>query len=234
MGKQSSLLVERHLVVDRIGCNRLWSQKFVIGLIFLLALAVVLDAEAQSPPVEMQRSPIVSSNIVRPGDLIRLRIWREPDLSGDFAIDAAGFVTLPRLGAVEARSQSSHTLSESIRQRYGEFLNHASIEVVILSRVQVLGSVHSPGLYHADPTMSVSEVLALAGGATRHGHMNRVYLYRDGDRIADLTLMAQVGRSPIESGDQLFVPERNWISRNPGIALGIVSTAFTIAITLLR
>ncbi|HZI73301.1 MAG TPA: polysaccharide biosynthesis/export family protein, partial [Gemmatimonadales bacterium] len=73
----------------------------------LLILALVLAAGTTFSPAglgaqETVGGPAVTSDpgeIVRPGDLIRLKIWREPDMSGDIAVDEAGVATLPRLGA---------------------------------------------------------------------------------------------------------------------------------------
>jgi hypothetical protein len=37
-----------------------------------------------------------------------------------------------------------------------------------------------------------------------------------------------VGESPLRSGDQLFVPERSWLSRNPGVVMGGISATATL------
>src|SRR5690606_5029284 len=160
---------------------------------------------------------------LQPGDVVRLRIWMEPDLSGEFPVDNRGVVVLPRIGPVTVTSESAESLRDRLTAAYGEFLNHTSIDVVFLRRVQVLGAVRSPGLYQVDPTMNVSDVLALAGGATNQGKMDEVHLIRNGQRVANLSPLTRVGASAIRSGDQLVVPEKNWIVRNPGIVIGAVS-----------
>jgi polysaccharide export outer membrane protein len=62
----------------------------------------VLSAVAQTePPVDARVAPSDSAETaLRPGDLLRLKIWREPDLSGDFTVTEPGVVTLPRLGVL--------------------------------------------------------------------------------------------------------------------------------------
>jgi len=95
--------------------------------------------------------------------------------------------------------------------------------------------VRSPGLYQVDPTMNISDVLAMAGGATNQGNIDKVELIRNGQRLAsNLSPFTRVGSSPIRSGDQLVVPEKNWLVRNPGIVIGAVSAALSFTIALLR
>lgn len=202
----------------------------------LLLLLAAPDAGAQSANggAAPAQQAVVAGDVLRAGDVVRLRIWQEPDLSGEFAVDESGHVVLPRLGPVRA-DRSPEAVRREIQEGYGAFLNHSSIDIVLLRRVQVLGAVRSPGLYHVDPTMNISDVLALAGGATGQGRLEGLELVRNGQRIAaNLSPLTTVGSSPLRSGDQLFVPEKSWISRNPGIVVGAVSAALSFTLALLR
>lgn len=166
-----------------------------------------------------------SDRPLRPGDIIRLRIWREPDMSGDFAINEEGLVVLPRIGRIQVVDQSPRQLSDRLVKEYERYLQQTSIEVVVLRRIQVLGAVRNPGLHPVDATMTVSDVLALAGGATERGSPDKLEIIRRGERIqASLSTSTRIVDSPIQSGDQIFVPERSWFSRNSAvIAAGLSS-----------
>ena len=170
-----------------------------------------------------------SSATLRPGDTIRLRIRREPDLSGDFQVDESGVVVLPKLGPTRVTGQDPHALKESVTQSYAAYLKNPSIEVQILRRIQVLGAVKNPGLYPVDPTQTVADALALAGGATPEGQPNKVQLRRGGETLAGrLTARQIIGNSPLQSGDQLYVPQRSWFSRNPGVIIGVLGLVTTV------
>jgi polysaccharide export outer membrane protein len=176
-----------------------------------------------------------TDSALQPGDVVRLRIWLEPDLSGEFPVDNRGVVVLPRIGPVTVTNESSESLRSRLTAAYGEFLNHSSIDVSLLRRVQVLGAVRSPGLYQVDPTLNISDVLAMAGGATNQGNIDRVELIRNGQRVvSNLSPLTRVGASPIRSGDQLVVPEKSWIARNPGMIIGAISAALSFTLALLR
>ena len=117
---------------------------------------------------------------LHPGDAVRLRIWQEPELSGEFTVDEGGDVVLPKIGRVNVNGVPPEVLEQQLIESYQKFLIHSSIEVRLLRRVQVLGAVREPGLYPVDATMTISDALALAGGTTSEGNPRRVELVRDG------------------------------------------------------
>ncbi|HWK89615.1 MAG TPA: polysaccharide biosynthesis/export family protein, partial [Longimicrobium sp.] len=173
------------------------------GLLLLAALLCAGAAGAQPGPT----TPPGGADPLRPGDIIRLRIWQEPTLSGEFPVDETGTAVLPKLGAVHVAFLSPDQVQSNIIEAYAEFLQHRSIEVTLLRRVQVLGAVRNPGLYPVDPTMTVSDALALAGGTTPQGRPDRVQLMRGGKRM-DVVLSAdtRIAASAVRSGDQIYVP----------------------------
>jgi polysaccharide export outer membrane protein len=172
---------------------------------------------------------------LRPGDVVRLRIWREPDMSGDFPVNETGIVVLPRLGPLNVIAESSGSLRARLVDAYAEFLNHRSIDVTLLRRIQVLGAVRQPGVYPVDPTMTISDVLAVAGGATTDGDPNKLELIRAGQQIPGrISRQSLISESHVRSGDQIFVPERGWARRNSGfLAAAIITASMGVAATLI-
>lgn len=198
-------------------------------LLVLLALAAVPVARAQSP-----ERPASGAGALRPGDIVRLEIWREPTLSGKFQVDQTGTVVLPKIGAVEVAGVAPRALEEQIIRSFRRYLRNPSITVTFLRRVNVLGAVRAPGLYPVDPTMTIADVLALAGGTLPYGDPDEVRLLRDGQVLqTDITQRTRVDELPIRSGDQLYVPERSWFSRNTGIVATAISSTVSLVIAIL-
>jgi protein involved in polysaccharide export with SLBB domain len=183
-------------------------------------------SHANRAPVELSALP-ADSLYIQPGDVVRLRIWREPDLSGDYPLDNEGVATLPKLGPLDLHARSAAAVHRLLVSRYGEFLRNPSIEVTVLRRITVQGAVRNPGVYTVDPSVKLTEALAMAGGVAPDGKPNQVQLIRDGKRLNTiLTEKTVLGQTPIRSGDQIYIPQRSWISRNPWvIAAGITATA---------
>lgn len=208
----------------------------------LLALIVLsatgASAQATSAPpaaLSAQRGARDSAGTLRPGDIVRLRIWREPDLSGDFPVDEGGLVVFPKIGPLKVVGESPMWLKDTLVKSYQVYLRNPSIDVILLRRVNVLGAVRNPGLYPVDPTMLIADVIAAAGGATPQGKSDEVQLLRGGKTVtANLTGGTLVADLHIQSGDQLFVPERSWVSRNSGVVAAALSATVSLFIALRR
>jgi polysaccharide export outer membrane protein len=190
------------------GCSTM--HRLILRLLALTVL-VAPGVAAQATPAD---AAAVQGNL-RPGDLIRLKIWREPDLSGDFPVSQTGDAVLPKIGTVNVTPLSVDSLTRFLRATYETYLRNPTIEVTLLRRITVSGAVRNPGLYPVDPTMTVADAVALAGGATGDGRLDRVYLSRGGKRMTiALNANSRLSDTPLTSGDQLSVPLRSWFSRN--------------------
>lgn len=166
---------------------------------------------------------------LHPGDVVRVRIWREPDLSGEYPVDERGMAVFPRLGPVDVSHVTPDSLQRQLVAAYQEYLRNPSIEVVPLRRVMVGGQVMRPGVFTVDPTTTVADVIALAGGATPQGRPDRVRVMRGTERVTtQLGVRTRIGDSPVRSGDQIFVPERSWVVRNGSLLLGSVTTLLAV------
>jgi protein involved in polysaccharide export with SLBB domain len=197
-----------------------------------LYLFVGLMLAAQGPVAAQSAA---DRGALRPGDVVRLKVWREPDFSGDYPIDETGSAVFPRLGPLNVAAYSVDSLKQMLVTRYTEYLVNPSIEVMALRRVNVLGSVKNPGLYQVDPTMTVADALALAGGVTGDGKSDHVELVREGQHLdANLTAKTRLGDTPVRSGDQLYVPQRSWLSRNAGVIAAGVSAMGLLAAAAIK
>jgi protein involved in polysaccharide export with SLBB domain len=105
-----------------------------------------------------------------PGDKVRVTVFNETDLSGDFAVDGQGYVRLPLVGQVQAAGLTSFTLEERIGSAFvgGGFLltPRVSVEIVTYRPFYIVGEVAKPGEYAYVNAMSVPNAIALAGGYT--------------------------------------------------------------------
>jgi protein involved in polysaccharide export with SLBB domain len=196
-------------------------------LLAALLLLAPAAAHAQSPGDQVT---------LRPGDVLRVTIWREADLSGDFQVDEAGSVTLPLLGVRQVAGVPMSQVREGMMREYLQQLRNPSITITPLRRVNILGEVARPGLYPVDPTISLLGALALAGGANPEGDLQRIVLTRAGTNVTQrLSLTESLDRLDVRSGDQIVVQRRSWSSRNSAtVVASVVSllTALTTTIIL--
>ena len=207
-------------------------REVVIAVLLLITPALVLS---QSAPQGADSTQLSLSGL-GPGDFIYVKIWREPDLSDTVQVDNAGLAVFPKLGQVPVTGIPPDSLERLLVREYSRYLLNPSIRVTVLRRITISGAVTRPGTYPVDLTMAISDALALAGGATPEGVSDEVELRRGSKRyMIDLSGKPErVGELALRSGDQLFVHQRSWISRNPGIIVGTIGAITSIAYLVTR
>lgn len=202
-------------------------------LLFAIALLVNLAACASAPRgPAFTGAPLPRSFGLRAGDVMRVRVWREPDLSGDYIVDEYGKVSLPVIGPRQVLGESSEGLQKKLQDAYAATLKDPSVQVTFLRRVAVQGDVRLPGLYPMDATMTVGDALALAGGRvgpTSEG--SALELWRDGSMLyGDVPTSVFIGQLDTKAGDELRAPMGSWSRRN-GIN-GAIWIQIGLAVTL--
>ena len=165
---------------------------------------------------------------LEPGDMVRVSFSVERNLNGDFPVDETYRVGLPLLGWTDVEGIPGSALRDSLVGAYGTQLRNQTVQVTPLRRVRVMGDVQNPGLYHLDPTMTLLDAIALAGGPSSSGQLDGVEIIRDGTVVASDLGEADLVGSFVRSGDQIMVPSRSWFSRNAGWVIGTVVSASAI------
>lgn len=192
---------------------------------FLLALGTAAPALPQTH---------AATDGLQPGDMINLRIWREPDLSGQFLVHEDGSAILPRLGPVIVVGKDAESLKREITEEYTRILRNPSIEILLQRRVTITGEVRTPGLYPIDPTMSLTDALALAGGPLTTADRDRVVLIRGGvETDIDVAEALRLDDLALQSGDQIYVPQKGWFSRNWPLIAGLTGTVLSLTTFIL-
>jgi polysaccharide export outer membrane protein len=176
-----------------------------------------------------------SADVVHPGDLIRLKIWREPDMSGDVTVDESGVAALPRLGAMMIANLPADSLKRMLVRSYTKYLRDPAVDITVMRRITVLGAVRTPNVYHIEPTMTIADAVALAGGVAPDGKQDQVEVRRrGGGQTYRVSQRSRLADTPIRSGDELYVPQRSWASRNTGVVIAAVSTLTSIVFFISR
>lgn len=142
---------------------------------------------------------------------------------------------LPKIGSIEVGNLSTDSLRAFLMTRYSGSLRDPAIEVTVLRRVNVVGSVRNPGFYYGDPTVTINGAVALAGGVTSDGNANRLELtHRGGRQPTRFSRTSALADSLIQSGDQVRVPQRSWTSRNLGFVGGGITAMAILVAALIR
>lgn len=173
------------------------------------------------PPVDtsISQSGVERSvGVLRPGDALKIAVWREKELSGEYLIDARGLVQIPGLGDIVVAGltpmEVKARLSEQLVRR-GIVAPEISVQPVI--RVSVLGEVRSPGLLSVEPGTNLIHLITLAGGPTERANMKAVRVIRAG-RPYEVDLQSALsgssaGRVVLFSNDVVFLDRKRGLTR---------------------
>jgi protein involved in polysaccharide export with SLBB domain len=150
----------------------------------------------------------------QPGDIVRITVWREPELSGDLLVQNDSTAIVPALGRMKLGGLTADSLNTLLIERFRDRIVNTPVDVRLVRPVPVFGSVRSPGVYPVDPTSTAIQVIARAGGTVGAEGLPRVQLLRyDGTRL-DLTVEQSLGAFNLRSGDAIFVQDQSFFIRN--------------------
>jgi protein involved in polysaccharide export with SLBB domain len=178
----------------------------------LPALAVLLaaaPAQAQAPAQENQA-------VLAPGDAIKITVWRKEELSGEFPLGPDGTILHPLYRGINAAGVPMAVIEERLMEYLRRMESNPQFVVQPLFRVAVVGNVRTPALYSLPPGTTAAQAIAMAGGPSDRGRLERVRMMRDGTtQVLDLTRAGPAaGGMVMRSGDQLLVPARTNIYRD--------------------
>ena len=166
-------------MLDICGLHRI--QRALIGC-FVLVLSMGgcasmprLPAPAERPPLsgmrEEQRQTPTMEHTLGPGDVLRVSVYDNPDLSQEVTIGADGAFAYPLIGSVQAAGLSVRQLESLLAKRFADgYLVSPQVGVTVTQhksqQVYVMGAVKTPGPYALQRQTTLLEVLSAAGGPT--------------------------------------------------------------------
>lgn len=143
------------------------------------------------------------------GDKLKITVYGEDDLSGEFLVDASGQVQLPLVGQVKAATLTIHEfIAEVVGALKEGYLKDPKVSVEVLNYrpFYIIGEVNKPGEYPFESGLNVLGAIALAGGFTYRADDHEVYVRRAGN-AKEVTLPADTN-TRVYPGDIIRISER--------------------------
>lgn len=143
-----------------------------LALSCLLLLGISAGAMAQD-----------SAYTVKPGDILAISVWKEPDLNDDTVlVRPDGMFSFPLVGQVDARGKSVAELQQLVTERLAKFISEpvvtVSVQEIRGNKVYVIGQVNRPGEFIVNPRVDVMQALSMAGGTTAFAALNNIIILR--------------------------------------------------------
>ncbi|WBQ14328.1 polysaccharide export protein [Hyphomonadaceae bacterium BL14] len=143
------------------------------------------------------------------GDQLRVSVFGEEDLSGEFVIDGSGSVSMPLVGEVRARGLTVREFRTELETilRNG-YLNDPRVnaEVINFRPFFIMGEVESSGEYPYSDGLTVINAIARAGGFTYRANTRVVFIKRAG--ASEEVAVPMTATLRVMPGDTIRVGER--------------------------
>jgi len=141
------------------------------------------------------------------GDKLRVIVFGEEDLSGEFEVDDTGAVSLPLVGEVGAGGRTLRSFEAAVREQLSDgYLKdpRVSVQVINYRPFYIIGEVEKGGEYPFVSGMHLLNAVAVAGGFTYRANTSKVFITR-GNRELEFAVTPELR---LEPGDVIRVPER--------------------------
>jgi polysaccharide biosynthesis/export protein len=146
-------------------------KKFLMACVVILALAWATGAMAQDP-----------NYTVKPGDMLSISVWKEPDLQKETLVRPDGGFSFPLVGEVDAKGKTVADLTKTLSQRLTKYISDpvvtVSVQEIKGNKVYVIGQVNRPGEFIMNPSVDVMQALSMAGGTTPFAALGDIVVLR--------------------------------------------------------
>lgn len=186
------------------------ARRLAAGALLLLAAALgpgLAQAQTAAPAAAAAAEYRLGS-----GDVVRVNVYQNPDLTLEARISEAGLISYPLLGSVKIGglgvSQAERVLADGLRN--GNFVKQPQVSILVLQvrghQASVLGQVNRPGRFPIETAdMRLTDLLASAGGVAANGADTvTVVGTRDGAPFRQVVDLPALFRSPGREGDILI------------------------------
>jgi polysaccharide export outer membrane protein len=173
---------------------------------------------ATGPAVDEVAAAVGSSSL-GPGDVIEVRVYQEPELSGVYQVGPEGDVTFPLCQRVVVGGLTANGAAARLRTCLSSgFMRDPQVSVLVKEynskKVFVFGEVQKPGTFVYEDGMSIVQAVTIAGGFTRTAARNSTSVTRRvrGQEVKMKVSVQDIalGKAPnftLEPGDIVYVPE---------------------------
>lgn len=146
-----------------------------------------------------------------PGDEMRIVVFGQEQMTGQFIVGAGGAVVFPLVGDVPARGLTINEFNESLVARLREgYVRQPSVtvEVTKYRPFYILGEVQQPGTYPFSAGLTVMRAVATAGGFSYRANSRRVFIQHSDE--ASESAYELTSSTPVQPGDTVRIPERRF------------------------
>jgi polysaccharide export outer membrane protein len=152
---------------------------------------------------------------IGPEDVLRIQVWREPELSGLVTVRPDGMITVNLAGDIPVNGMTPEALSARLKEEYAKFINNpivqVSVQAVRSKKYYVAGQIERTGAFPLIVPTTVMQALAQAGSFSDFANRKKIVIMRGDKRFTFNYNEVVKGKNLdqnifLENGDFIIVP----------------------------
>jgi polysaccharide biosynthesis/export protein len=156
-----------------------------------------------------------SAYVIGPEDVLMVRVWKEPDISGPVAVRPDGKISLQLVNEIAAAGLTPQKLAARIAEGLSQYMTRPEVSVAVQQvnskRYYIHGEVLKPGMYPMVAPITVMEALVNSGGFKDFANVKNIVIARGTQRLKfnyrDVVKGKKLEQNiTVEPGDQIIVP----------------------------
>ena len=160
------------------------NRLLVVTLGLVACVATLGTGQERAPKPAARAAP---GYVIGPSDVLRVTVWKEPDLTLDVTVRLDGMITVPLIGDTEAAGRVPGELARGLANELRKFIENPRVTVTVTqatsARVYVVGQMMKPGEFPLTGRMTVLKALALAGGFKEFAKPESIVIVREDQTV---------------------------------------------------
>jgi protein involved in polysaccharide export with SLBB domain len=158
-------------------------------------------------------APTDTEYTLAPGDKVRIIVFGEETLTGEYVITSGGNLSFPLVGNMKVTDKTVEQVQLALVAALADgYVNNPRVNIQVISfrPFYILGEVNRPGEYPVSTGLTLQQAVASAGGYTYRANLKRAYLKRANDTSEQLLNIKKSGPIVIRAGDTIRIGERHF------------------------
>lgn len=179
-------------------------------LVPMMAAALLNGCASSAPDLKPDVPGQIATYTLSAGDRLRITVYNEPALTGEFAVTGDGNISYPLIGNVPVTGKSIEQTQELLRGRLAAGYvkdPRVTIEVINYRPYYMLGEVGKPGQYPFSVGLTVQQAVAVAGGFSYRANQKTIFVKRANDPV-ERKIDVSRNTAYVMPGDTIRVGER--------------------------
>jgi len=214
------MLEIKHLF-NRVKKSNECEQGLKSRLNFLTGFTLLMSALAICPILSCGGKKVIEKSIPPPGtqyiigpeDVLKINVWKEPELSLSVPVRTDGKISLPLINDVQVVGSTPIELKEELTKRLSKYIENPTVSVIVEQvnslKIFIVGNVNQPGVFDVKREVNVLQAISMAGGFNEWAKKRKIKIFR---KHGGIEKVIKVNYNKIISGKH---PELN-IPLQPG------------------